>query len=215
MTAGPFPKAEEAIWLLSATGIELEREGLLARFTEYQSLCSTWNLSAKLMSPTDLRERFDEHVADCLSLIPYLHGQFVRHSDSTLVDIGAGGGLPGLVVALAMPGLPVWEVERSETKCLFLRQAAARLGLSLVQVIQGNFPAIKRPSGPIIYTARATEASATVDLAIVEKLRMGDLFIAQREVSHIGGMPGVVTREAADAFAAAGLRRGVLNLVSR
>lgn len=210
MTASALPKAEEAIGLLRAE-VDLP-DDLLTRFAEYRTLCSTWNLSAKLMSPTDLRERFDEHLADCLGLVPYVNSHLARHPESTLVDVGAGGGLPGLVIALAMRLLPVWEIERSETKCLFLRQAVARLGLDKARILQGNFPGIALPAGPIIYTARATEASATVDRAIAEKIRSHDLYLAQRDVTQL---VGVMVRPLEDAFSAGGLRRGVLNSITK
>jgi 16S rRNA (guanine527-N7)-methyltransferase len=52
-----------------------------------------------------------------------------------LVDVGSGGGLPGLPLKIARPGLDVTLVESDQAKAAFLIQAAARLGLSGVEVL--------------------------------------------------------------------------------
>lgn len=68
-------------------------------------------------------------IADSLVLLPYLAGA------QRLVDVGSGGGLPGLPLKLARPELEVTLIEADQAKAAFLVQAAAGLGLSGVDVL--------------------------------------------------------------------------------
>ena len=70
-----------------------------------------------------------ELVEDCLVVVQHLAGA------KTLVDVGSGGGLPGLVVKIARPDLSVTLVEADQAKAAFLVQASARLGLAGVDVM--------------------------------------------------------------------------------
>jgi len=71
----------------------------------------------------------DELIDDCLVLVSHV-------SDATtLIDIGSGGGLPGLPLKIMVPGLEVTLVEADGRKAAFLTQACARLGLPGVRVV--------------------------------------------------------------------------------
>src|SRR5713226_6941444 len=69
-----------------------------------------------------------ELIDDCLVLVSYLADA------STLVDVGSGGGLPGLPLKIIVPRLKVTLVEAEGRKAAFLTQACARLGLPVVRV---------------------------------------------------------------------------------
>jgi 16S rRNA (guanine527-N7)-methyltransferase len=68
-------------------------------------------------------------IEDCLVLLDHLDAA------RTLVDVGSGGGLPGLALKLARPELDVTLIEADQAKAAFLVQAAARLGLGGVDVV--------------------------------------------------------------------------------
>ena len=70
-----------------------------------------------------------ELIDDCLVLVSYLSDA------STLVDVGSGGGLPGLPLKIMVPQLQVTLVEADGRKAAFLTQACARLGLPGVRVV--------------------------------------------------------------------------------
>jgi 16S rRNA (guanine527-N7)-methyltransferase len=64
-------------------------------------------------------------VADSLALLPHLEGA------ARLVDVGSGGGMPGLPIKLARPDLQVTLIESDRRKAAFLEHAAAQLGLAV------------------------------------------------------------------------------------
>lgn len=68
-------------------------------------------------------------IADCLVLLDHLEDA------RTLIDVGSGGGLPGLPLKIARPELEVTLVEADQAKAAFLVQASARLGLREVEVV--------------------------------------------------------------------------------
>lgn len=70
-----------------------------------------------------------ELVEDCIVVVEHLADA------KTLVDVGSGGGLPGLVLKIARPELSVTLVEADQAKAAFLVQASARLGLAGVDVV--------------------------------------------------------------------------------
>src|SRR5947199_5872837 len=70
-----------------------------------------------------------ELIADSLVLADHLGGA------RRLVDVGSGGGLPGLPLKIAHPDLEVTLIEADQSKAAFLVQAAARLGLRGVEVL--------------------------------------------------------------------------------
>ena len=71
----------------------------------------------------------EELIEDCMVLVSH-----VRDA-ATLVDVGSGGGLPGLPLKIMLPALEVTLVEADGRKAAFLTQACARLGLSGVRVV--------------------------------------------------------------------------------
>lgn len=107
---------------------DVSREtGLLA---SYQALLRKWNPTINLVSPLTLEYLETRHIADCAAL-----AQVSRGFGGTWVDLGSGGGLPGLVIAIYRPDMRVTMVESDRRKGSFLRTAIRELGLSNVEVI--------------------------------------------------------------------------------
>jgi 16S rRNA (guanine527-N7)-methyltransferase len=113
-------------------GALLERYGLAAAATE--TLETLLDLLAAPEAPTsvhDPRAAVRIHVADSLA---GLEVPEVREA-ALLADVGAGAGLPGLVLAAVLPRARVVLVESVGRKCEFLRSAARRMGLASVEVV--------------------------------------------------------------------------------
>lgn len=93
----------------------------------YVALLIEWNQAINLIaSESDLWQR---HITDSAQI-----AQFIDCDNSaSLVDLGSGGGLPGIVLAI-LTGLPITLIESDRRKSLFLKNAAIELGLQKVVV---------------------------------------------------------------------------------
>jgi 16S rRNA (guanine527-N7)-methyltransferase len=95
-------------------GVVLD-EGHVTRLVRLLELLSTWNTRINLTAVTEPAAVVERHFLDSLSLVPMLR------SASTLVDVGAGAGFPGSVIAIARPELRVTCVESIRKKVAFLQ----------------------------------------------------------------------------------------------
>jgi 16S rRNA (guanine527-N7)-methyltransferase len=130
----------------AALGVALDDEQL-ARLDRYQALLSTWNTRINLTAVTEASEVADRHFLDSLAPVPWLS------EVETLVDVGAGAGFPGSVIAIARPRLRVTCVESIRKKVAFL-QALRREVAPNVEPICARVEAIDLRFGAAI--SRAT-----------------------------------------------------------
>ena len=95
----------------------------------------SYNPSASLMSEAALADVLRGHVLDSLTLLPLIRNANLR--EGRLVDVGTGGGFPGLVLSIAEPSLRVTLVDATRKKTPYLERAAAELALD-VEVLQAR-----------------------------------------------------------------------------
>jgi 16S rRNA (guanine527-N7)-methyltransferase len=98
------------------------------RLERLLSLLAKWNGVYNLTAIRDPQQMVTHHLLDSLTVLPYL-----KEVD-TLVDIGSGAGLPGLVLAASRPDLRVASIEASQKKAAFQLQAKIDLGLTNVSI---------------------------------------------------------------------------------
>jgi 16S rRNA (guanine527-N7)-methyltransferase len=123
----------------------------------------------------DPRASLDVHVADSLSgfAVPELR------TASLIADLGAGGGLPGLVIAAVRPDAEVVLVESMQRKSAFLRETAEAMGLENVEVVTARAEAWAGGSGRCeVVTARALASLPVLFEYAAPLLRSGGLLIA-------------------------------------
>lgn len=104
----------------------------IEKLEHYQQLIRHWNPRINLVSPSTLPDLRNRHIDDCL--------QITAHADPTgglWADLGSGGGLPGLVLAIAYADRPVQFrlVESDQRKASFLRTVIRQLSLSNAAVL--------------------------------------------------------------------------------
>jgi 16S rRNA (guanine527-N7)-methyltransferase len=101
----------------------------LAGLTQYVALLEKWNPRINLVSRSTLDDVWTRHIQDSFQLF-----DLAQSESSHWVDIGSGGGFPGLVIALLAaekrPNLRVTLVESDQRKATFLRQVIRETGLS-------------------------------------------------------------------------------------
>ncbi len=90
----------------------------------YIELFARWNRRINL-SAARTPDEIADHVIDCLALVPHVPRA------ARVIDVGSGGGLPGIVLAAARPDLQLTCVEPIHKKAAFLRQAARDLALAV------------------------------------------------------------------------------------
>jgi 16S rRNA (guanine527-N7)-methyltransferase len=98
----------------AALGVALDTSQL-SRLGEYLSLLQTWNRKINLTAITEARAVVELHFLDSLAVAP-----LVRDAE-TLIDVGAGAGFPGAVLAIALPGLRVTAIDAVAKKVAFLQ----------------------------------------------------------------------------------------------
>ncbi len=119
--------AEQLARGIAALNLELPataQEKLLA----YAALLGKWNKVYNLTALRDDEQVISHHLLDSLAVLPHL-GVARR-----LADIGSGGGLPGIPLAVARPHMHVALVESNQKKSAFQQQARIELGLANVSV---------------------------------------------------------------------------------
>ena len=124
----------------AAMGVALSvdaAEKLLA----YQALMIKWNRTYNLTAIRDPEEMLAHHLLDSLVVAPLL-----PHGPQTLADVGSGGGLPGIPLAIARPEIQVTLIETSSKKSAFQQQVKIELGLSNVSIYSGRVEEYK-PKG--------------------------------------------------------------------
>lgn len=118
---------------LAEQHIELEA-GELEQLATHLDLLLEANERVNLTAIKEPAEAWVRHVADSLSLVPFLGETGAR----AVVDLGSGGGFPGVPLAIAMPQVRFTLVESVGKKTRFLQEVVDRLGLSNVNVRQAR-----------------------------------------------------------------------------
>ena len=118
------------------------------RLAAYRDLLLRWNATINLVAGRTAAELDRRHIADSLQLVTLLP------SEGAIADLGSGGGLPGIVIAAALPDRDVHLVESDRRKAAFLVEAAATLKLPRVRVHPQRIEQAKLPPLSAI-TARA------------------------------------------------------------
>jgi 16S rRNA (guanine527-N7)-methyltransferase len=133
-----------------APALTPEQDVALVRYIE---LLLRWNARINL---TAARNQDDaaQHVLDCLGVVPHLPPGPAR-----LVDVGSGGGLPAVIIAIMRPDLDVTAVEPTHKKHAFLRTAARELQLANLSAIAQRLDDLPDTSWDIA-SSRATFALA-------------------------------------------------------
>lgn len=102
----------------------------------YLSLLAKWNRSYNLTAVRAENDMVSQHLLDSLALLPYLDANLPGMG--RLADVGSGGGLPGIPVAIARPQLRVELIEANHKKASFLQQAKIELKLTNVSIYCGR-----------------------------------------------------------------------------
>ena len=96
---------------------------------DYLELLQKWNRVYNLTAVRSPHEMLTHHVLDSLAAVPPLAQYAQQYGVKAVLDVGSGGGLPGVVFAICLPELAVTCVDAVGKKAAFIQQVAAGLGL--------------------------------------------------------------------------------------
>lgn len=193
------PQAQLAAGI-AALGLALPA-GAEARLLAYLALLDKWNRVYNLTAVRDAGRMVSHHLLDSLAAVPF----FTREQ---VLDVGSGGGLPGIPLAIVRPELRVTLIDSIAKKTAFLSQAKAELGLANVQVITGRVEDFRPEAGFDVITSRAfSDLKAFVTLTR-HLLNPSGCWLAMKGLyphEEIAGLPSGVRVSADHALAVPGL----------
>lgn len=194
MTADTTSDAQRLDDLSAALGLPMsapQRAGLVA----YVDLLARWNATYNL---TAVRERdavWAQHIADCLAVLPALDRHLATGGVRRVLDVGSGGGLPGVVLALMRPALDVTCVDAVGKKAAFVRQVAGALALPQLRAVHGRVEALRAPPFDLV-TSRAFASLADFVRLTRPLLAPGGTWLAMKgkvPADEIAALPADVT----------------------
>ncbi|MEA3130593.1 MAG: rRNA (guanine527-N7)-methyltransferase [Paraburkholderia sp.] len=143
MTVSQKGRDSEALAPLLANGVrELGldlSDAQRGKLLDYVALLAKWNAVYNLTAIRDPRQMLIQHILDSLSIVPHL----ATRGASSVLDVGSGGGLPGIVLAIVLPDWTVTVNDIVHKKTAFQAQAKAELGLANLSVVTGRVETLK------------------------------------------------------------------------
>ena len=139
------------------------------RLLQYIHELKRWNQKINIIArQTDDLQIIENHFLDSLTLLPLLQ----RWSQPTVLDIGTGGGFPGLVLKAAYPSLAVTLVEPREKRVSFLKHIVRNLNLEEVEIISDRIKkrqplpkALQNRKFDLVTSRALTDAAAFLPMA--------------------------------------------------
>lgn len=122
------PALRSVIDRLTLDVTETQSDTLLA----YLALLQRWNKHYNLTAVRNPAQMLTQHLADCLATLRPLR-RAIGAAPARLLDVGSGGGLPGVVIAILDPGIAVTCVDAVGKKTAFVRQVAGELHVPNLQ----------------------------------------------------------------------------------
>ena len=143
----------------AALGVTLSDEQR-GQLLDYLALLGKWNKVYNLTAVRDPAEMLTHHLLDSLSIIAPLR-RHTRGQPTRLLDVGSGGGLPGVVIAICCPEIQVSCVDAVAKKAAFVQQVAVVLRLPNLRGVHARVEAVQDKFDVITSRAFASLADFT------------------------------------------------------
>jgi 16S rRNA (guanine527-N7)-methyltransferase len=136
----------------------------------YAGLLAGRGVEQGLLGPREVPRLWDRHLLNCAVVAELIE------PGGTLLDLGSGAGLPGLVLAMVLPGTAVTLLEPMERRCRFLTDCVAELGLANVSVLRGRAEDVTIRTDTV--TARAVAPLPRLAELAMRVVRPGGMVLA-------------------------------------
>ncbi|HUB22608.1 MAG TPA: 16S rRNA (guanine(527)-N(7))-methyltransferase RsmG [Streptosporangiaceae bacterium] len=137
----------------------------------YAGILATRGVERGLLGPREVPRLWDRHLLNCAVV-----AELIDPRPDTLLDLGSGAGLPGLVLAMVLPGTAVTLLEPMERRCRFLAECVAELGLANVSVLRGRAEDVTMSTD--VVTARAVAPLPRLAELAMGLVRPGGMVLA-------------------------------------
>ncbi|MCE2908796.1 MAG: 16S rRNA (guanine(527)-N(7))-methyltransferase RsmG [Burkholderiaceae bacterium] len=194
MTADTAPDGQRLAGLSAALGLPIsapQRAGLGA----YVDLLARWNATYNLTAVREREAVWAQHIADCLAVLPALDRHLATGDARRVLDVGSGGGLPGVVLALMRPALDVTCIDAVGKKAAFVRQVAGALTLPNLHAVHGRIEALRASPFDLV-TSRAFASLADFVRLTRPLLAPGGSWLAMKgklPADELAALPADVT----------------------
>jgi len=132
-----------------AMGLSLD-ETQCARLLDFLAQMQRWNKTYNLTALRDPEQMLIQHVFDSLSVVAPFARALAAVPNPLLIDVGSGGGLPGVVLAIARPDWQICCVDAVEKKTAFIRQVTGVLGLANLRACHARIETLAPMAGNLI-----------------------------------------------------------------
>jgi 16S rRNA (guanine527-N7)-methyltransferase len=138
----------------------------------YVRLLAGPGLVRGLIGPREVPRLWSRHILNCAAVADLVP------RPATLVDLGSGAGLPGIVLALLLPDVEVTLLERMERRVTFLSECVSELGLGNARVRRGAAEELAGHISADVVTARAVAPLGRLAVLATGLIRPGGLILA-------------------------------------
>jgi 16S rRNA (guanine527-N7)-methyltransferase len=149
------------------------------RLMQFMALLQRWNATYNLTAVRDPAQMLTQHLADCLAVVPALRRHLAASGARRLLDVGSGGGLPGVVLAVLHEELAVTCVDAVGKKAAFIQQAAVELRLRNLKAEHARVEQLAAPAFDIV-TSRAFASLADFTALTRRHLAPGAVWMAMK-----------------------------------
>ena len=167
----------------AALGVALSETQATLLF-DYLALVSKWNRVYNLTAVRKPEDMLVQHLLDSLGVVAPLR-RWAGGKAKRLLDAGSGAGLPGVVVAVLLPGFEVTCVDAVGKKAAFVRQVAAELGLKNLASVQARVEAMQGVAADAI-TSRAFASLRDFTALTRRHLGEGAVWVAMKAAVPAG-----------------------------
>jgi 16S rRNA (guanine527-N7)-methyltransferase len=137
----------------------------------YAGILASRGVEQGLLGPREVPRLWDRHLLNCAVV-----AELLEPRPGTLLDLGSGAGLPGLVLAMLLPGTAVTLLEPMERRCRFLGECVTELGLANATVLRGRAEAVTIRTE--VVTARAVAPLPRLAELAMGVVRPGGMILA-------------------------------------
>jgi 16S rRNA (guanine527-N7)-methyltransferase len=137
----------------------------------FAGLLATRGVERGLLGPREVPRLWDRHLLNCAVV-----AELIEPRRGTLLDLGSGAGLPGLVLAMLLPETAVTLLEPMERRCRFLTEVVTELGLANVSVLRGRAEDVTVRTD--VVTARAVAPLPRLAELAIGLVRPGGMVLA-------------------------------------